>query len=305
LKSDRLSSLQEHSTEPQALAPRLVQQKLSPYPKGDVRAYLSFPEEIEAIEKLDRKTLKRIYDEFIGASVGELAIVGDFDEAAATAAAEKMLKGWKSGQPYERIARTDEKAPPPEMIRVNIPDKANAMYFAGLMFPMRDDDSDYPALIVGNDVLGGSGFASRLMSRIREKEGLCYGVGSGFRSMSLDKRSTISLYAISNPQNIDRVVTLAREECERLLKNGVTEDELAESKRGYLQSQQAGRSDDSKLAQLLVDCLYVGRTLQFQAGVEERVEKLTRDQVDQAMRKHLDPSRLVNAVVGDLPTKAK
>ncbi len=305
MKQHRHGTLDEQSAEPQALAPRAVQQKLSPYPPGDVRHAPSLTDELKLVDELELATIKRVYDEFLGASAGELAIVGDFDEAKLSPALTALLGGWKSKQSYERISRTADKLPAPEMIKIRTPDKANAMYFAGLVMPLRDDAPEYPALIVGNDILGGSGFASRLMGRIREKEGLSYGVGSVFRATSLDQRSTFSVYAICNPENAGKVVALAREEIDRLLKEGITEAELAESKQGYLQSQQASRGEDGKLVQVLSDTLFTGRTLKFQASIEDAVKKLTREQVQSAMQKHIDPSRLVNAVAGDLPELAK
>lgn len=305
LKRQELGTLEEQSAEPQALAPRAVMQKTSPYPAGDVRHVPSLTDELKLIEDLELASVKRVYSEFLSAGAGELTIVGDFDEEAASAAVTKLLKGWTSKQPYERIPRTADKLPAPEMIKIRTPDKANAMYFAGLVMKLRDDDADYPALFVANDILGGSGFASRLMSRIREKEGLSYGVGSVFRSLSLDERSTLSIYAISNNENIGKVVELTREEMDKLLKDGITDAELAESKTGYLQSHQASRGDDGKLATMLGDCLYTGRTLKFQAGIESAVEKLTKEQVQAALRKYINPSALVNAVAGDLPEEAK
>lgn len=305
LKQNRHGTLEEQSAEPQALAPRAVQQKLSPYPPGDVRHAPSLADELKLVDQLELATVKRVYDDFLSANAGELVIVGDIDEETTTKAITKMLGGWKSSKPYERIARTADKLPAPEMIKIKTPDKANAMYFAGLVMPLRDDAPDYPALVVGNDILGGSGFASRLMGRIREKEGLSYGVGTAFRAMSLDQRATLSIYAISNPENVGKVVTLAREETDRLLKEGITEEELTESKRGYLQSQQASRGDDIRLASVLADALFTGRTLKFQAALEAAVDKLTREQVQAAMQKHIDPSRLVNAVAGDLPEESK
>lgn len=301
IKQLRHGALDEQSAEPQALAPRAVRQKLSPYPVGDVRYFPGIVEEMKLVEELDLATVKRIYDEFLSASAGELAIVGDFDEKTTTAALTDLLGGWKSKQPYERIVRAADKIPAPEMIKIKTPDKENAMYFAGLLMPLSDESPDYPALFVANDILGGSGFASRLMGRIREKEGLSYGVGSAFNASSLDKRAALSIYAIANNANIGKVVTLAREETDRMLKDGITAEELAESQRGYLESQQASRGDDGRLVVLLADCLFTGRTLKFQASIEEAVKKLTREQVQAAMQKHIDPSRLVNAVAGDLP----
>jgi len=301
LKQRRASELEEQITEPQALAPRAISQKMNPYPVGDVRYQPNLSDELKLVQGIELARVKKIYDEFLSAQAGELAIVGDFDESATIAAMTSALKDWKSKAPYERITRVADNPPKPEMIRIETPDKANAMYFAGLLLALRDDHPDYPALLIGNDVLGGSGFASRLMSRIREKEGLSYGVGSTFRFSALDPRSTFSIYAICNPENVEKVVTLAKEEIEKLLKDGLKDEELSESQQGWIKGQEADRGDDGKLASILANGLLVGRTLEHQAKIESRVSNLTSEQVIAALRRHLDPNQLVNAIAGDLP----
>src|SRR5205085_10880341 len=103
------------------------------------------------------------------------------------------------------------------------------------MFPMRDTDPDYPALSLGNYVLGSSGFTSRLMDRLRQKEGWSYGAGSQVRIGSQDKVGLFFAYAICNPDVIDKVDAGAIEEIDRILKGGVTEEELASARKGYLE----------------------------------------------------------------------
>lgn len=300
LQQQRLSTLSEQAAEPQAIAPRVVNQQLNPYPAGDVRHFPSMTDELKLIEKLTVGDVKRVYDEFLSAQAGEVVIVGDFDEAVAKQALTAALSGWKTKQPYERIRRSSDGAAKGSTIKVLTPDKANAMFFAGLILPLSDADADYPALIVANETFGGSGFASRLMGRIREKEGLSYGVGSAFRAASLDPRATLSLYGIANPQNIEKVVTLAHEELALLLKDGITDKELTESQQGWLQGEQQKRGDDGQLAALLANALYAGRTLEFNAKLETAVSKLTKDQILKAINKHIDPKKLVNGVAGDL-----
>ena len=300
IKQRKAAELEEQSSEPQALARQLVYQKLNPYPVGDVRYQPNLLDELKLVQKLEIKEIKTLYDDFLSAQVGELVVVGDFDEEATTKALTKALTGWKSKTPYERIVRTAEQLPKPETVRINTPDKANAVYFAGLLFSLRDDHPDYPALVIGNEILGGSGFASRLMSRIREKEGLSYGVGSKFRASSFDPRSTFLIYAIFNPDNAEKVVKLAREEIELLLKDGVTESELSDSKEGWVKSQEADRGDDGKLATFLSDLLYTGRTLDYQAKLEAKVSGLKKEDIVAALRKNFDPAKMVNAIAGDL-----
>ncbi|MBM4078038.1 MAG: insulinase family protein, partial [Planctomycetes bacterium] len=305
LKQQRTSTLEEQANEPQAIAPRLVNQTINPYPAGDVRHQPSIADEIKLIEKLTVADLKRVYDEFVSAQAGELVVVGDFDEPATIKSFTTVLKDWKSKKPYERIKRSSEGPAEGSTNRVLTPDKANAMYYAGLVLPLSDADPDYPALAVANEVFGGSGFASRLMGRIREKEGLSYGVGSVFRAQSLDKRAVFSIYGISNPQNIERVVTLAKEELVKLLEEGITEEELAESQQGWLLGEQQKRGDDAQLSAIIANSLYAGRTLEFTAKVEDQVERLKRDQILSTVKKQINPNRLVNGIAGDLPKETK
>ena len=300
LKQRRLSELEEQTTEPQALAPRLISQKMNPYPAGDVRHAPSLIDELKLVKDLDLAAIEKIYSDFLSAQAGELVIVGDFDEAATLKSLTSALAAWKTKSPYERISRSAEQPPKPETVRIQTPDKANAMYFAGLLLPLRDDHPDYPALIIGNEVLGGSGFASRLMSRIREKEGLSYGVMSSFRASALDPRSTFSMMAICNPENADKVVALAREEIERLAADGITEEELSDSQQGWIKGSEADRGDDGKLASILSTALLAGRTLEHQAKLEARIQALKREEVTAAIRKHILPAKLVNAIAGDL-----
>ncbi len=299
-RQQRVATLEEQMTEPQALAPRLIAQKLTPYPAGDVRHQPSLPDELKLVQDLKVSTIRKVYEEFLSAQAGELVLVGDFDEAVAKKSIESALAGWTSKKPFERIVRKTEKPPTPETIRIQTPDKANAMYFAGMLLSFRDDNPDYPALVVGNEILGGSGFASRLMSRIREKEGLSYGVGSVFRSSPFDPRSTLSIYAICNPENAEKVVALAREEMQLLLKEGVTSTELSDSQEGIIKGQEADRGDDGKLVAILANSLFAGRTMEYQAQLDAKIRALSREDVSAALRRNFDPAQLVNVIAGDL-----
>ena len=90
------------------------------------------------------------------------------------------------------------------------------LFVAGLNLSIRDDDPDYPALTLGNYMLGG-GLNSRLFRRIRQKEGLSYGVGSQFIASSLDKNGTFMGFAIYAPQNVRKLETAFKEELEGAL----------------------------------------------------------------------------------------
>src|SRR5262249_5925811 len=131
------------------------------------------------------------------------------------------------------------------------PDKANAVFLAGHMLALTDADPDYPALDVANFLLGGGTLSSRLGNRVRQKEGLSYGVGSMFSADSKDKSARFLMFAITNPVNIDKVDKAIAEELDKFIKNGVTAEELTEAKKAYLERRKVQRSQDAALASVL------------------------------------------------------
>ena len=186
-----------------------------------------------------------------------------------------------------------------ERVNFDTPDKANSMYIAGLQVPLKDDSPNFEALEIGNYILGGGSLSSRLADRIRKKDGLSYGVASVLRGSSLEPRTTMMMYAISNPVNTEKVVAGVAEEVQRLLKDGVTQEELEAARESFLKTRQGKRANDGSLAALLVKNLQADRTTDFQAASDARFKELTKDQVDETLRKYLDPDRLFIVTAGD------
>jgi zinc protease len=300
-----LASWDEKLTDPQSLAVLRARRTLSPFDKSDVRYIATVEEEIARDKALTLEQIKKLYGDFLGSQAVELAIVGDFDVDACLPALRETFTGWTGKQSYARLPKQvfpDVKSGKQEIVT---PDKANAVYFSGQAFPMKDDHPDYPALVMGNFVLGGGSLSSRLGDRVRQKEGLSYGVGSMFGADAFDPRASFSIYAISNPQNTDKVVTAIREEIDRLLKDGVTPEELERAKRGYLDQQQVSRARDTTLASQLVDTAYVGRTMRYYADLEKKIGSLTPEQVREALRKYVDANKMVVVIAGDFRASAE
>ncbi|WP_050986236.1 M16 family metallopeptidase [Schlesneria paludicola] len=299
LKRGHRSDLEQGSTDPQQLALKAVRRALNPYPIGDVRYYPTSEEEIRQTDEVDIATLKKLYSDFVGAQAGQLTIVGDFDEEPTVQALTSMLRGWKAKQPYERIPRNVTPDIKADLIQIATPDKANAFYFSGGVIPMRDDDPDYPALVIGNYIFGAGALSSRLGDRIRQKEGLSYGVGSSMVASSLDTRATLTMYAIYNPANLEKIVDGISEELDRFLNGGVTQKELDDARRGFLQGQEVMRTEDSKLAQVLESTLVADRTMDYYVKMEQRIAELTPEKIRDTFRKHIDPKKILTAVAGD------
>lgn len=305
LKQGQRADLEQAQTDPQQLAVRTVRRALSPYPVGDTRYYPTIDEEIDLTDALNVSAIKQLYTDFLGTQAGQVVVVGDFDEESTVAALSGLLKGWKSKQPYERIERRGDIDIKRETVKIETPDKANAFYFSGTMMPMRDDDPDYPALVIGNYILGAGALSSRLGDRIRQKEGLSYGVGSTLSASSLYPRATITLYAIYNPANLDRLTTGIQQEISKVLESGVTQKELDEARKGYLQRLEVSRTDDGNLSQILEGTLLAGRTMKYFSQQEAAIQELTPEKIRDVMRKHIDPEKFLTVVAGDWAAVAK
>ncbi|HEV3263552.1 MAG TPA: pitrilysin family protein [Gemmataceae bacterium] len=306
LHRERRDALRNQLTEPQPLALNALRRRLNPYPADDIRYVPTIKESIERLQATTLEDVRKLYTEQLGAQVGELAVVGDFDPEETTKRVADRLDGWKAAVPYKRIARparTDVDGARQEILT---PDKKNAFYIAGELLALADTDPDYPALKMGNFVLGGGVLSSRLANRVRQQEGLSYGVASIFAADSRDRRGQLIMYAICNPAKIGQVDKAIREELARLLKDGVDDTELAEAKRGYLEQEKVQRASDDNLVGTLAEQVFDGRTFAYAAQLDDKIQALTPDQVAAALRKHIAPKRLVVIRAGDFKkTKAE
>lgn len=299
LRRESLAQLEEQLTEPQTLAILRLRRTVSPYDKDDVRYYPTVEEDIERMKQLSREQVQSLYNGYLGAQHGEIAVVGDFDADECLEALQKIFADWTAEKSYARLPRKNFPQVKGSDQEILTPDKANAMYFAGLTFAMKDTSRDYPALLAGNYVLGAGALSSRLGDRVRQKEGLSYGVGSQMHAEPLDERASLTLYAIYNPANVEQVKKAIREELDLLVKDGVKPDELARAKRGYIEEQKVHRTHDGALAAVLAETLYVDRTMAYYADLESKIDALTPDDVLAALQKYLEPKRLSSVEAGD------
>jgi zinc protease len=300
---DMISGTEQQMTEPQPLASNALQRLTNTFPAGHPRYSMTLPEQLAAEKAVTLEQVKAFHKAYYGAGHGSLAVVGDFDVAAVQAQAAKLFGNWKAEQPYVRIA-SEVKQVAGQNISLETPDKANSVLFAIQPVPMKDDAAVYPALLMGNYMLGGGALRSRLADRIRQKEGLSYGVGSQLSVPSRDPAGLWLAFAISAPQNTAKVEAALREELVKALKDGFTEAELADAKKAWLQSQQVGRTGDAGLAGRLAGYLSFDRTMAFDKELEAKVSALTVAQVNEALRANLKPEAVSVIKAGDFAKAA-
>lgn len=299
LKRSSRDQLAQGMSEPTQVAVRDLQRRLNPYPSDDVRYVPTIEESMARLDKVTVDEVRKLYEEQLGTQRVELAVVGDFDPEVVRAFVRDRLAGWKAPTPYRRIERPAHTEVAGARQTILTPDKANAFYVAGESIAMGDTDTDHPALEVADFLLGGGALSSRLGNRIRQKEGLSYGVQSNYSAGAKDKAARFLIAAICNPANMDKVDRAVTEELDKLMREGVGEAELAEAKKGYLEETRVQRANDSTLAAVLAEELSNNRTLAHQAELERKVAALTPAEINAAIRRRIDPSRLVVIHAGD------
>lgn len=299
MKARSIAGLKAMQNEPNMLAANQMSRALSDYPQGDPRYVPTNQETIAELENLTLDQIKQVYQDQISSAVGQVAIVGDFDPKDVLPVVAEVLKDWESKvefRPIERQAKTDLAGSKDD---IRTPDMANAVFMAGLSFELNEDSLDTPALELGNFILGGGTLSSRLGNRIRQKEGLSYGVTSAVSIPSRGNDARFSINAITNPANIDAVEKAAMEELTRFIEDGPTESELADAKKAWLESQKVSRTGDGAIAGLLVSNLYLDRTCEFLQQREKQISELTVQDIRNAFQKYVDTKKLVIVRAGD------
>jgi zinc protease len=298
LKRGTVSRIEAARTDPQAIANLALRRSLSPYVPGDYRYVPTMDESLAAFNAVSITDVQSFYKQFYGASNAEAALVGNFNPAEATKELTDLLAGWKSPSPYERAAAVYKPTVSDSKVFAT-PDKPNAMYLLAGLLKIRDDDPQYAPLIVGNEILGGGLLNSRLATRIRQKDGLSYGVGSQVHADALDAVGNFTIYAISAPQNTSKVESDTKEEMAKVLGSGFTAEEITAAKSGILSEMTLHRSSDAALAGELAGHLFLNRDFTWDAGFEKAIDSATPEAIHQAMQQFVVPDHFVTVKAGD------
>ena len=299
LRTQSLVGIDSQRNEPQLLASQRMSRHFNQYPKGDWRAFQSIDDEVAALKSATLDQVKEHYKKFYGIAQAEMSVVGDFDAETVNKVVKEEFGNWVSNAPYTRL--TEQNFDVPALREsINAPDKENGFYTARMNLDLRDDDADYPALAVADYLFGGgAGLNSRLMERLRQKEGLSYGGGSSINPGSVDRAGSFTISAIAAPQNLAKVDASVRSELDHALKDGFSNEEIARAKSGLLQKRVQTRAQDGNLASGWTTYLYLGRTYAWSKDFETKISALTAAQVNAAFRKAIDPAKLTVVTAGD------
>jgi zinc protease len=267
------------------------------YPQGHPNRPHAVSEYEAAAKAATLDELKSFHAKYYGPAHMTLIVVGDVDAPETQAEIGKAFAGWTGGQDYVRPpAPATLKAA--REVAVPLADKPSVSVLIGQPTGLRYKDPDALALRVGTAILG-SGFTGRLMGVVRDKEGLTYNIGAGMTDDSIvDGRWDIS--ASFAPALLDKGLTSTRRELGRWWKDGVTDRELDARKQGLVGGYLVGLSTTGGLANAILTDVQRGYDVNRIEEYPRAVKALTRDEVNSAIKNHINPDVMVTVKAGSV-----
>ena len=256
----------------------------------------------ERIAELKATTLddvKRFYADYWSADDAIVSVVGDLPDGLA-AEVERLFGDWKKPA-APRFARhiPQHVDVPPARFDVIARDKANAIVRLNVPLKLNGDDADYPALELAVHVFGGGGLESRLSERVRQKEGLSYGIGAGLEVSHWGTVGSFSIQGSYAPDKRDRVIAVVQEEVARMGAEGLTAAELARAKKDILEARRQGRADTSSLAGSVGGLAERGETWAKVQQRDDAIAAVTVEQANAAWRKYIKAENFIISTAGD------
>ncbi|WNF46499.1 pitrilysin family protein [Pseudomonas sp. SG20056] len=251
----------------------------------------------ESIPAISREQLQAFHAKAYTASNAIIALVGDLARSDAEALANQVSAALPKGPALPRIAQPEE--PKPGLQHIEFPSNQTHLMIAQLGIDRRDPD--YAALYLGNQVFGGGGFGTRLMTEVREKRGLTYGVYSGFSAMQARGPFMINLQ--TRAELSDGTLQLVKSLLADFIAHGPTTDELNNAKRELAGSFPLSTASNAAIVGQLGSMGFYDLPLSYLEDFMRDVQALSVEQVKAAMAKHLNPDALVIVTAG--PTVAQ
>jgi len=257
---------------------------------------------IDRLRSLAVEEIRDYHNAHFGATEWTLAVVGDLDHDTVEQVVGEAFDGWGSHETEPSHATEGGNRPAGRSV-VPMPDKSNVDVRLGHTVPIRRDHEDYPALYVGNYILGGN-FAARLMNTIRDEKGLTYHVGSSLSGLTTRYagywQTSVTLSHDVLEEGIEATASVIR----RFVEEGATEAELDDKKTTITGSYAVGLATTRRLAQSILTNAERGFDMDYLDRFPEEIRALSLEAVNEAVRRHLRPDALHEALAGVPPDEA-
>jgi zinc protease len=266
------------------------------FPAGHPNRQSSLDEWHSAIDKADALQVKEFHQKFFGPTHMVLVLVGDLDIPKIQAELKKDFGGWHGGVAYRPAPAATMGAPVDTV--VSLAGKTSVTVIAGQATGLRYRDADSLTLRVGIAILG-SGFTSRLVGTVRDKEGLTYHIGAAMADDTFDDGDW-RINASFAPTLLDKGIAETQHEVLKWWQEGVTAPELQAHKTDLIGSFQLSLATTGGIAGALLRTVQRGLPLNWLDDYPKSVNDVTLDQVNSAIKRYVDPAKLVIVKAGTL-----
>lgn len=293
-KARIISGLQESATQPESMSSKAFMTAMygkHPYALDDSG-------EVETVSNIKRDDLLDFYNKHYGAKGAVIAVIGDLTRDQANTIAENISNGMPKTADIGPIAKVEYPTAPVEL-RIAHPASQSHIL---LGYPgIKRGDPDLFPLYVGNYILGGGGFVSRLTEEVREKRGLVYSVYSYFMPMAELGPFQIGLQTKKDQANA--ALKLVHQTLDKFLKNGVTEKELIAAKANIIGGFPMRIDSNGKILDYLSVIGFYKLPLNYLDEYNKKVASVTTAQIKEAFNRRLKPENFVTVIVGDPDAK--
>ncbi|HEY6928566.1 MAG TPA: pitrilysin family protein [Thermoanaerobaculia bacterium] len=270
------------------------------YPPGHPLTRKRGQELIALVESLQRDDLIAHYDRCYGGATLQLVVVGDVEAKRVLDQLDQKLSPWRPG-PSEEIRQP--RIPPPAQGQetVEMPEKASADVVLAIPSNLTRSEAAYLPCTLANSALGQSPLTSRLGVRVRDKEGLTYGIHSSFHAGHLPGPFTVTLTV--KPESRSAAVRATLDEIARFLKTGVKPKELSDEKSSRIGKFKVDLGSNSGLASGIDAALYYGLGLPYLDEFPARVARITKEEADAEFRARVRPDEFTIVSAGSFGAK--
>lgn len=265
------------------------------YPVGHPFHRRTGEERIARVESLTPADLAAFYQARYGAGTLRLVVVGDVDPDRILGGLEERLSDWAPG-PAPAIPPVLVPPPAPGEETIEMPDKANADVVLAAPASLTRPDPVYLACALANSALGQSSLTSRLGVRVRDTEGLTYGIHSSFHATHVPGPFVVSISV--KPESRDAAVASTLDEIGRFIEKGLTEKELADEKSSRIGKFKVDLASNAGIAQAIDTALYYGLGLGYLDDFDNRVNAVTKEEADAAFAGMVRPDAFTIASAG-------
>jgi zinc protease len=289
-KARVIAGLREAATQPESISSKAFGKALF----GDHPYALEDKVEPETVEKITRDDLSVFHRAHYTRGNAIVAIIGDITRAQAEQVAEQLTANLPAGPAQSVIPPVPLPAAAVEQ-RIAHPGAQSHILIG---YPgMKRGDPDYYALYVGNYILGGGGFVSRLTEEVREKRGLAYSVYSYF--LPLRQTGPFQIGLQTKREQTDLALALVRETLKKFIQDGPTAKELKAAKDNIIGGFPLRIDSNGKILDYLAVIGFYQLPLTYLDDFNQQVDKVTLAQIRDAFKRRIDPSRMVTVIVGE------